>query len=293
MVARVISLTASRRRGVLAAACVGAAGIVLLAGLQWASGDGEVPSEAAGSGDVRLAGPVAPGRDPLTAPGSVLVGVGPAAPRAQSASERPSSPRSSAPTPTAAPGLSSASPGAPTSATSPAAQVARNPFRAPGQAATTQATQTPSTGAPAADAPAADAPAAGTPSAAAAPPGGRNPFQALVTPPAAPSGGQQPSGQQPGGQPADGPQSGEPGAPTGSPTTAGPATDRDGVLGRGNSGPQVRDLQQVLVDRGWTLRVDGIFGPKTERVVRELQRRRGLVPDGLVGPKTRAVLSSR
>ena len=293
MVERVISLTASRRRGVLAALCVAAAGVVLLAGLQWAAGDGEVPSEAAGSGDVRLAGPVAPGRDPLTAPGSVLVGVGPAAPRVQSASERSSSPRSSAPTPSAPPGSPSASPGAPTSATSPTAQVARNPFRAPGQAATTQATQTPSTGAP----------AAGTAPAAAAPPGGRNPFQALVTPPAAPSGGQQsggqqPSGQQPasqpsGGQPADGAQSGEPGAPTGSPTTAGPPTDRDGVLGRGNSGPQVRDLQQVLVDRGWTLRVDGIFGPKTERVVRELQRRRGLVPDGLVGPKTRAVLSSR
>ncbi|GAA5118837.1 peptidoglycan-binding domain-containing protein [Haloechinothrix salitolerans] len=38
------------------------------------------------------------------------------------------------------------------------------------------------------------------------------------------------------------------------------------------------------------LRVDGIYRPKTQRVMREFQRRSGLVPDGIVGPKTWAAL---
>jgi len=36
--------------------------------------------------------------------------------------------------------------------------------------------------------------------------------------------------------------------------------------------------------------VDGIFGPQTDGVVREFQRRAGLVVDGIVGPRTRARL---
>lgn len=36
--------------------------------------------------------------------------------------------------------------------------------------------------------------------------------------------------------------------------------------------------------------VDGIFGPQTDGVVREFQRRAGLIVDGIVGPKTRARL---
>ena len=38
------------------------------------------------------------------------------------------------------------------------------------------------------------------------------------------------------------------------------------------------------------LKVDGVFGAKTEARVREFQRNNGLVPDGVVGNLTRAAL---
>lgn len=67
-----------------------------------------------------------------------------------------------------------------------------------------------------------------------------------------------------------------------------------GVLRRGSSGDQVRRLQ-TLLRTGYPLYasklvVDGLFGPATEAVVREFQRRAGLVVDGSVGPATRRAL---
>jgi hypothetical protein len=59
------------------------------------------------------------------------------------------------------------------------------------------------------------------------------------------------------------------------------------------TGPDVRSLQDVLnhhVRRGEPLRVDGIFGPKTDARVRQFQRSNGLKVDGLVGPNTNAQL---
>jgi peptidoglycan hydrolase-like protein with peptidoglycan-binding domain len=41
-----------------------------------------------------------------------------------------------------------------------------------------------------------------------------------------------------------------------------------------------------MAQRGWRIRVDGIFGPQSERVARAFQKRRGLRVDGLVGPRT-------
>lgn len=67
-----------------------------------------------------------------------------------------------------------------------------------------------------------------------------------------------------------------------------------GALSRGSVGDEVRRLQAHLRNNyplyAKRLVVDGSFGPATEAVVREFQRRAGLVPDGSVGPLTRAAL---
>jgi Transglycosylase-like domain/Putative peptidoglycan binding domain len=58
-----------------------------------------------------------------------------------------------------------------------------------------------------------------------------------------------------------------------------------GLLARGSSGPGVAAVQRAL-----GLRASGQFGSATERHVRALQRRRGLLVDGVVGPQTRGAL---
>lgn len=63
------------------------------------------------------------------------------------------------------------------------------------------------------------------------------------------------------------------------------------VLSRGSSGPAVVALQQALNDTGARLTADGLFGPATDRAVRQFQAARGLVVDGLVGPRTKQALS--
>lgn len=57
------------------------------------------------------------------------------------------------------------------------------------------------------------------------------------------------------------------------------------MLRRGARGDAVRKLQQQL-----GIKVDGVFGPQTERAVRDFQRKNGLKVDGIVGPKTQAAL---
>lgn len=60
------------------------------------------------------------------------------------------------------------------------------------------------------------------------------------------------------------------------------------TLRRGMSGPLVVEVQRkVGVDTP-----NGTFGPKTEALVREFQRARGMVADGIVGPKTWAALDA-
>jgi hypothetical protein len=66
------------------------------------------------------------------------------------------------------------------------------------------------------------------------------------------------------------------------------------TLRRGSTGQAVRDLQAHL-NRTYpaysALTVDGDFGPATEMVVKEFQRRSGLATDGVVGPRTWAALA--
>ena len=48
----------------------------------------------------------------------------------------------------------------------------------------------------------------------------------------------------------------------------------------------IRKLQSKLKKRGWSIGVDGLFGPETRKIVRQFQAEKNLVVDGLVGPKT-------
>ncbi len=62
----------------------------------------------------------------------------------------------------------------------------------------------------------------------------------------------------------------------------------------GSRGEQVRSVQQTLREFGSLNKVDGIFGPRTERAVRAAQRRFGVFPaDGVVGPVTRRAFSEQ
>jgi len=52
----------------------------------------------------------------------------------------------------------------------------------------------------------------------------------------------------------------------------------------------VKKLQEALNKHGFNLSVDGDFGPKTEKAIKEFQTKNELKPDGIVGPKTWEVL---
>lgn len=77
------------------------------------------------------------------------------------------------------------------------------------------------------------------------------------------------------------------GGVTGPAKTPGLATDGK-ILKRGDNNEAVKLLQRVL--NAWypnlRLAVDGIFGPATEKAVRDMQSRAGLVVDGIAGPAT-------
>lgn len=73
-------------------------------------------------------------------------------------------------------------------------------------------------------------------------------------------------------------------APTPSPVTSAPTPPP--VLRRGSRGVDVEKLQRALVVAGYTVLVDGDFGPATESVVRVFQSRSGLKSDGVVGEIT-------
>lgn len=68
------------------------------------------------------------------------------------------------------------------------------------------------------------------------------------------------------------------------------ATGYDGVLLESwmvnEHRADVRAWQQQLADRGWTITVDGQFGPQSEAVCMAFQRAHGLEVDGIVGPLT-------
>ncbi len=72
------------------------------------------------------------------------------------------------------------------------------------------------------------------------------------------------------------------------PTTIAPRTLRHGMRG-----DDVKALQHALngfVGATWTLKEDGVFGPRTESAVIQYQRMMRLKIDGVVGPQTRVAL---
>lgn len=77
------------------------------------------------------------------------------------------------------------------------------------------------------------------------------------------------------------------------PPKPGPVSTQRPTVRKGDNNAHVAALQARL-NRDYSaysrLTVDGDFGPATDAVVREFQRRAGLVVDGVVGPKTWAKL---
>ena len=72
------------------------------------------------------------------------------------------------------------------------------------------------------------------------------------------------------------------------PEEAAPA--RRATLRYGSRGDEVALLQRKLRACGYTLAVDGIFGPMTREAVRSYQAQRGMTADGIAGPVTWAAL---
>lgn len=68
---------------------------------------------------------------------------------------------------------------------------------------------------------------------------------------------------------------------------AGHSPTVEALLGYGSNGWEVAEVQCLLREAGFAPgRVDGIYGDKTIRAVRDLQEEAGLVRDGEVGPDT-------
>ncbi|MGV2822458.1 N-acetylmuramoyl-L-alanine amidase [Brevibacterium casei] len=61
---------------------------------------------------------------------------------------------------------------------------------------------------------------------------------------------------------------------------------------RAGDRPGIRQFQKKLKDRGWSISVDGKFGPATSKVVKAFQKEKGLKADGLVGATTWAKIWS-
>lgn len=59
-----------------------------------------------------------------------------------------------------------------------------------------------------------------------------------------------------------------------------------GMLRPGSKGPEVRELQTLLVRAGYSVTVDGDYGPATHDAVEGFQKEHGLSADGIAGPNT-------
>lgn len=58
----------------------------------------------------------------------------------------------------------------------------------------------------------------------------------------------------------------------------------------GQSNPDVRTIQEQLKVKGYDVKPDGVFGPKTRKAISDLQKSNGLEGSGIIGPKTLMLL---
>jgi peptidoglycan hydrolase-like protein with peptidoglycan-binding domain len=65
------------------------------------------------------------------------------------------------------------------------------------------------------------------------------------------------------------------------------------TLKNGSRGLDVAAAQKALNQQGYSLKVDGRFGDKTEAAVRDYQRKNNLKVDGKIGPETMGALDGR
>lgn len=65
------------------------------------------------------------------------------------------------------------------------------------------------------------------------------------------------------------------------------------TISYGSSGSDVKKLQKMLNDNGYSLSVDGQFGSKTQSAVKDYQKKNGLSVDGIVGNKTWGMLNKK
>ncbi len=79
------------------------------------------------------------------------------------------------------------------------------------------------------------------------------------------------------------------------PSSPSAGNDPSAYLRLGASGPQVAELQKLLLAAGFDPQSgnppDGKLGPKTEQALKDFQKASGLSADGVLGPDTRAALS--
>jgi peptidoglycan hydrolase-like protein with peptidoglycan-binding domain len=68
--------------------------------------------------------------------------------------------------------------------------------------------------------------------------------------------------------------------------TINPQSAQAALCMRGDSGPAVKAIQETLVDNGYLVSVDSVFGLETENAVRAFQRDNGLFVDGKAGGMT-------
>jgi len=76
------------------------------------------------------------------------------------------------------------------------------------------------------------------------------------------------------------------GTNSGSVSSGSSSTSYPGLLRIGSSGSPVRQLQQALANKGYSLSVDGAFGPMTQNAVKSFQSSQGIAVDGIVGSVT-------